>query len=338
VRSCAVLLFLSPLLPADIAILTDGDRITGTVQKLENGKLFFQSKHSPAPLEIDWSLIASLTTDSELKLTLADGSKHQGRALVSAQGFLPSNVSAMEPLSVENENKPGWIRRARDRSSVSIDFGQSYSGLAQYNQFSSNTEITYTGDRWDGSLITHYYYYGATDSGRSTYQGYGRVMAQRYIRGDHLFLFPYGFLGRQTASGGGSGQVRQYGGGAGWTFRRQYENQVSLFAGMVRSAATGFTVTDDQRVDSHAVDTLFISGISWESKMKNKVTTSMRLYYFKPVNIARYHAMAIDASAKIPLVGPVYFNIRAYDTPELRQKQLFSTKNLQLSSGIGIEF
>ena len=48
--------------------------------------------------------------------------------------------------------------------------------------------------------------------------------------------------------------------------------------------------------------------------------------------------MATDASAKIPIVGPLYFTMHVYDTPELRQRQLFSTKNLQVSSGFGVEF
>ena len=48
--------------------------------------------------------------------------------------------------------------------------------------------------------------------------------------------------------------------------------------------------------------------------------------------------MATDASIKVRVFGPAYFTSLAYDTPELRKQRLWSVKNLQVSSGIGVEF
>jgi len=343
-RDAAVILLIAGTCcqAADVAVLADGDRLTGTIQKMEKGKLFLLSKYSKAPLQIDWTLVSSLTSESEIKITRQDGKQETGKLLASGAvtAFQPSTIVALEPKADEDvEDTSSWLRRAWAKSSVSVDLDQSYSGLSQYNQLSSSSELKYTGDRWDGSLITHYDYYGATDSAGSTYQAYSRFLAERYIGGDHFFLFPYAFLGRQTTSDGGRGQIRQYGGGAGWTFRRQYADQVSLFAGLVRSIGSGFTMAPDQvRVDARVADTLFVAAASWDKVVKHKIKTSVKLYYFKPIHQAGHTAMATDASAKIPLFGPAYFTIRAYDTPELRQRRLFSSKNLQLSSGIGIEF
>lgn len=96
--------------------------------------------------------------------------------------------------------------------------------------------------------------------------------------------------------------------------------------------------SEEARADAHLDDTLFIAAASWNKVLQGKITTNVRLYYFKPTLKAGYNAMATDASVKIPLVGPAYLTIRAYDAPELRQRHLFSVKNLQISSGIGIEF
>ena len=336
---------------ADVVVLTDGDRLTGTVQKLEKGKLYFRTKHSETPLQIDWAMVSGLTTDLEMTMTRQDGTRETGRLFNSASGLSfvasrgvnalrPSTVVALEPKTEELTEEPsGWVRRLWANTSVSEDFGQSYSGLAHYNQLSSTTEVNYQGHRWDGTLVTHYDYYGATESSRSSYQAYGRFVAERYIRGDHFFLFPYAFLGRQTTAEGGRGQLRQIGGGAGWTFRRQKSDQVSFFAGLVRSTSNGFTMLPDgERVDGRYGNTLSIAAVSWERTLKFKIATSVRLYYFKPILESGHHGMAADANAKIPLFGPAYLTFRAYDTPELHQSQLFSTKNLQLSSGIGIEF
>jgi hypothetical protein len=338
------------LYAADVVTLSDGDRLTGTVQKMEDGKLFFKSKHSETALQIDWNLVSGLTTESEVRITLRDGTRGAGRLLAAAGGMTlfasatpttiqPSIITGLEPKAAQVAEAPaGWFREAWDNTTLSADFGQSYSGLAGYNQFSSNSEIVYQGDRWDGTVVTHHDYYGSTDSIKSTYQAYGRFVGQRYITGDRFFLFPYLFLGSQTTESS-RGQIRQFGGGAGWTFRRQYDDQLSLYAGLIRSNASGFkTVSDGVRVDERAGDKLFIAAASWERTLKRKIETSVRLYYFKPVNKSGHHAMATDASAKIPLYGPAYFTVRAYDTPELRQRQLFSVKNLQISSGVGLEF
>jgi hypothetical protein len=315
----------------DVATLSDGDRISGTLQKLEKGKLYFKTKHSETALEIDWAAVKTLETDQDLAITLADGTERSGIGAISALAM--SSISSLVPRQAPADEE------AAKKISVSADFGQSYSGLTGYNQISFNTEVSYAGDRWDGNMATHLDYYGSSESAASTYQAYGRVTAQRYIRGDRFFLFPYAFLGRQTTAEG-RGQIRQYGGGAGWTFGRQKPDQLSLYGGVIRSTGTGFKESPEaeQRLEQHLDEPLFIGAISWDKKLKNKVTASVRLYYFKPMLEQGRHGMATDASLKIPLFGPAYLSLRAYDTPELGQRQLFSTKNLQLTSGIGVEF
>ena len=69
---------------ADVVVLTNGDRLTGTVQKLEKGKLVFKSKHSETPLQIDWTLVSGLTTELEIKVTRQDGTEETGRLLASS--------------------------------------------------------------------------------------------------------------------------------------------------------------------------------------------------------------------------------------------------------------
>jgi hypothetical protein len=340
---------LGRLLANDVLSLKNGDRLTGSVQKLEKEQLSFKSIYSDTVLIIAWDRVAELTTDDEVAITLHDGSVKTATLIAGHSGLTfmdggslreiePAAVVAIEPKPPSSViPAPSWLRRAWTGSTVSADFGQSFSGLAQYNQLSWNSEWSYKGERWDGSLVSHYNYYGGTDSSGSSYQAYGRFIAERYIRNDHFFLFPYLFYGRQTSSGGGRGQIRQYGGGAGWTFQRHASNEISFSAGMVRSTASGVQLTDST-VSGRSAVPLFIAAASLERKLPRKVTTSVRLYYFKPVTERGHHGLGTDASAKIPLFGPTYFTVRAYDTPEINQTRLFSTKNLQLSSGIGIEF
>ncbi|MFN0104803.1 MAG: hypothetical protein ACKV2U_22305 [Bryobacteraceae bacterium] len=321
---------------ADVAFLRDGDRLTGTIQKLECGTLHFRSRFGDGVLKIDWALVASLATDSDFKVTLRDGSRAGGRVT----GLALAQIAALEPVAKPKAGEPppeesaGWWQN----TTLSADFGQSYSGLSGYNQLSQNSEIDYAGSRWDSTFVTHLDYYGASNASAPTYQAYGRLIAHRYIRGDRFFLFHYSFLGRQTKDDG-RGQIRQYGGGGGWTFRRHQADQLSLYAGIVRSKGGGFqTETDLPRAEVRVDEPLTIAAISWDKEFESKINVSVKLFYFKPLLEGGHHGMSTDASARIPLFGPAYFTVRAYDTPELGQRRLFSTRNLQVSSGIGIEF
>ena len=305
--NCLVLTWcLGTLRAADSVTLANGDRLSGTVQKLENGILFLKSAYSTSPLQVDWKTVRQVTKDT---------------------------AAAPEPIAAEEPGEPAsWWREAWANSSVSLDFDQNYSGAGSYNQISVNSDIEYSGDRWDASIQNHYFYYG------SNYQAYGRLVASRYLNGNHFFLFPYLFLGRQTAAEGGKGQIRQYGGGAGWTFRRGQSDPLSIYAGVVRSIASGFAITDDVRTDSQLDTPLYVTGVVWNKTFKSKVELTAHLYAYKPVLKSGHYAMATDTSVKLPLFGKTYLTLRAYDTPELEQTRLFSTRNLQISSGVGIEF
>src|SRR5262249_5447222 len=114
-RDAAVILLIAGTCcqAADVAVLTDGDRLTGTIQKMEKGKLFFLSKYSKAPLQIDWTLVSSLTSESEIKMTLQDGKQETGKILASGAvtAFQPSTIVALEPKADEEvEDTPGWLR------------------------------------------------------------------------------------------------------------------------------------------------------------------------------------------------------------------------------------
>src|ERR1044072_5898727 len=155
-----------------------------------------------------------VTTEGEYQITTGDGKQTLGKL---GSALAPGSVVAIQPKPAEEETAAPWWREAWENTSISANFDQNFSGLASFNQFSWNADIEYTGERWESSIQNHFYYYGATDSSHSTYQAYGRILPRRYVGGDHAFLFSHSFFGRQT-SDDARGQIRQYGGGVGWTF------------------------------------------------------------------------------------------------------------------------
>jgi hypothetical protein len=326
-KPAALALFAVSLKATDILTLNNGDRLTGAIQKLDNGKLSLKYGHNGTLLQLEWQAVTAVSTDDEFQITTCDGKRIIGKLDSS---FAPLNILAIQPKQAEQETSPReWWRKAWENTSISADLDQTYSGLASYNQFSWTAEFEYTGDRWESSVAHHFYYYGATESSGSTYQTYARVLNRRYLGGDHLFLFSHAFFGRQTSLDDGRGSVHEYGGGLGWTFGRHRNDSLSVYAGVVRSVVHG-----DIRLD----DPLYIAAVAWNKKVHKKLELTLQVFGYKPILDGRHIALATDSSAKIPLFGKTYFTIRAYDTPEAEQKHLFSIKNLQVSSGIGIEF
>jgi mannose-6-phosphate isomerase-like protein (cupin superfamily) len=144
---------------ADVVVLAGGDRITGVVKKLANGKLEFQSAYAADSLQIAWRDVTAITTDAQLQLILDDGTRPTGKLNGSPSGMTLMQSGAatlirtaaileLQPLpSKDAERAPGPLHRLWNNSSVSADIDQSYSGLTQYNQFSYNSEIAYKGER-----------------------------------------------------------------------------------------------------------------------------------------------------------------------------------------------
>jgi hypothetical protein len=63
----------------DVIELDNGDHITGEVLELASGQLKFKTDHA-GTLYIDWTHVASLTTDQPLRIELIDGQHLSGSA------------------------------------------------------------------------------------------------------------------------------------------------------------------------------------------------------------------------------------------------------------------
>lgn len=72
---CALLL--TGAVRADTVSLANGDRITGVVRQLAGGKLSIATDYA-GEIKINWTIIADLTTDSEVFVKLTDGAEVSG--------------------------------------------------------------------------------------------------------------------------------------------------------------------------------------------------------------------------------------------------------------------
>jgi putative salt-induced outer membrane protein YdiY len=97
---------------ADEVILENGDRLTGTVVKMENDVLTLKTDYSPQPVEIKAAKIKQLRTDSDVTLKLATGEILKGKVQSDKEGVLAVQATperaatAVEMKTVANINPP----------------------------------------------------------------------------------------------------------------------------------------------------------------------------------------------------------------------------------------
>jgi putative salt-induced outer membrane protein YdiY len=108
----AVFLIHPRFVSADEVTLENGDRLTGTVVKMEKNVLTLKTDYSQQPIEIKAAKIKQLRTDSDVTLKLITGEILKGKVLSEKEGMLAVQVTperattAVELKSVAGINLP----------------------------------------------------------------------------------------------------------------------------------------------------------------------------------------------------------------------------------------
>lgn len=129
----------------DLVVLRNGDRITGEVQRMRQGKLQVKTD-DVGTLSIEWDKIASITTAALYDVTMRDGALLLGslrpaasRSLdVVAAGGSITTVS-MDEIAALDTIKSAFLKRIDG----SVDLGGSYTESSGVAELSLDAEATY---------------------------------------------------------------------------------------------------------------------------------------------------------------------------------------------------
>jgi hypothetical protein len=148
IAALALLLGVSaPALAArtDIIVLRNGDRLTGEVTQLRQGKLEVKTDDA-GTLSIEWDKIAAVTTASLYDVTMRDGQHLLGRLTPAAPRFLNvlalgglSTTIAMDEVATLATIKTKFFQRIDG----SFDLGGSYTKSSGVGELYFSTDATY---------------------------------------------------------------------------------------------------------------------------------------------------------------------------------------------------
>jgi len=129
----------------DIIVLRNGDRLTGEVTQMRQGKLQVKTDDA-GTLSIEWDKIAAITTAAIYDVTLRDGTHMLGRFTAAAPRFLNlialggvSTTLAMDDVVSLATIKTKFLQRIDG----SLDLGGSYTKSSGVGELYFSTDATY---------------------------------------------------------------------------------------------------------------------------------------------------------------------------------------------------
>lgn len=141
-----VLLFAAQTLLADVVVMTNGDRFTGTVVKLEDGKLTLKPDYSDA-VALAWDKVASITTTQAIVLAMANRNLMVTSIERTPDGMVVTAASGKETLAIadvkvlrspgdqqayEASLHPNWTRPWAGTVNVNFALARGNSQLATF--------------------------------------------------------------------------------------------------------------------------------------------------------------------------------------------------------------
>ena len=76
-----LLVFVPPMMAKrkdDVVVMRNGDRFTGEIKRLEDGKLYFSASYMVSEVALDWTQVDHLESKDLFDVDLTDGSVHTG--------------------------------------------------------------------------------------------------------------------------------------------------------------------------------------------------------------------------------------------------------------------
>ena len=155
--SLALSLVCGPALLADTVVLTNGDKFTGEIRKLHKGELSIKLKYADDPLVMDWKMVASVTTEKPLKVTLDNGKELSAKLEPAKEPgqFLAVGTTTPVELKTVVKVEPAVPKTKGfdDRFATDTSFTYDYTGASAFQNLVWYTNIAYYGDKWEPLLL-----------------------------------------------------------------------------------------------------------------------------------------------------------------------------------------
>ena len=312
----------------DAIVLRNGDRFTGEVIQMRQGKLEVKTDDA-GTLSIEWDKVASITTADQYDVTLRDGSRRFGRfrpallpnAEVVDVAGVGATVSMGEIASFERIQQ-GFLQRIDG----SVDFGGSYTKSSDIASMYFDAKASYRRPSYEytASFATNVTRQpDAPDTSRyTTNVGYTR------FRDSGWLVSALGLFESNTELGF---NLRSTGAGTLGRYLARTQHVELLVAG-------GFAVGREEPVDAPSVtnvDGLIVTGLSVFNYDFPTTRIDLGLLVFPSFDDPGRIRINTDVKLKREIFKDFTVSLSAYDAFDNRPKSATATRN---DFGISLSF
>lgn len=319
---------------ADTVVLVNGDRVSGRVQRLEEGKLVMRSDLM-GTVRLDWSDVQAFQSDSEFSILTGNGTRFEG--LLNREGS-ETVVTGVDDRTtvVQSPNVARLVRGARGAGAGSLieavdgaaDIGYSVArGNQNQMQSSLGARAVYASAR--------YKFLGRLDSLFARQEG-ARSQSRHALnaRIDRIVnsrLFTYGLSAFERNERRRLNLRSRLGGGAGWRLRDSRATELSLIGGLA------YVHERYKRAENRETGEGFF-GVEWDTRLIRGIRLSLNLTAHPDLFDRSNVRAEFDSTLRVPIAGRFTYSLRVFDRFHSRPVESVERNDYGLVSGFGVTF
>ena len=326
--------FLAASLPADTVTLVNGDRLTGVVRRVAEGKMTLQSELVGA-LQIPWENIRAINADASFSVLTTHGHRLDGRlSLENARISVtrgtadPVTVPATEIARIVRGQSRGGTRKLISALDGSADIGYSVARGNQ-NQMQSSTGIRagYSSAQYQfsGRISS---LFARQDGARSQSRHALNARLDRFLN-DRTFA--YALTGLERNERRLLDLRSRLGGGMGWRVRSSANTKLSLLGG------TAY-VHERLREQANQSTLEWFGGFEWSTLLLGVVSVDTQLTIHPNLLDRSDVRVEYDGIFRVPIAGRFTYSLRLFDRYDTRPAAMVERNDYGVVTGLGVTF
>ncbi len=330
-----LIVFVWPLAaPADTVVLVNGDRLTGDIKGLEDGKLVLQSEYLDT-IQLKWSDIRSIESDATFSVLTADGDRYDGElgrsGPTTSVGAEPGSAVELPSDTIARIARGGRRRGIAQLVSAldgSADIGYS---VARGNQDQAQSSLGATA----AYSSAHYSFQASLDSlfarqdgARAQSRHALNTRMDRYV---NARFFGYGVSGFERNERRRLDLRSRLGGGLGWNVRERSRSSLLALGGFA------YMHERFRRAENRIAAEAFL-GVEWEARLFRTVELDMRLVVSNNQLDRGRARVEYDGSLRVPIAGRFNYTLRLFDRYDTRPAEGVERNDYGIVSGLGLSF
>ncbi len=306
------LMFAATSARADTVVLTNGDRLTGEIQKLADGKLSLKTGYA-GDVQIDWKVVDQLTTDGAVEVETHAGKRYRGTIRSSSEGFEITSADARKTVAtphvvglsaVSEDGGPGFWERLEGNVDVGYNLTRGNSTLTQ-SSVGLGGEYRKPGYKVQASASS---LFSRQNDAAATSRQSANLRYDKFL-GPRLLAFAVGGLERNDRKR--LNLRSNAGGGVGWRLQKTQNSELSVLGGL--------TYTNEQfqaHADGIAPGDSFgegLLGLEWNTTPFDSVHFSTSVSLRPSLAGSGRYRIEYDSSVRIPLINRLAWSLSLFD-------------------------